>query len=178
MNKQAKSDGSQNTQKNNQGLLCHIPSVYCHPNERVDSQQDQNTASRSKADATAAGGLVRSGDNEHFPPGASREAGGKADGPAPRPVVRESRARREDRCGRHHTQADAKIEPGGAVSDRLLSLSQTAEVLSISGRTVWRLVADGQIPAPVRIGRVCRWCCSDISSYIEKLKMHRDGVSE
>ena len=177
MNKHAKSNDGQRIKIENQHLPKDILKVYSNSDEHVDSQQDQGATARSKTDATTVGGMVRGGDNEHFPPGASGEAAGKADGPTARPVVREGRAGRDDRCVRRHAQGNARNEAETAMSDRLLSLPQTADVLNISARTVWRLVAAGQIPAPVRIGRACRWCCSDISGYIEKLKLQRDGVS-
>lgn len=37
------------------------------------------------------------------------------------------------------------------------SVRKVAELLSISVRTVWRLVAQGEIPAPRRFGRTVRW---------------------
>jgi len=178
MNKRAKSNDGQRIIIENQHLPNGILTVYSGSDEHMDSQQDQGATPRRKTDATAVGGMVRGGDNEHFPPGASGEAAGKTDDPTARPVVREGRAGRDDRCVRRHAQGNARNEAETAMSDRLLSLPQTADVLNISARTVWRLVAAGQIPAPVRIGRACRWCCSDISGYIEKLKLQRDGVSE
>ena len=49
-------------------------------------------------------------------------------------------------------------------SDRLLTLGQVAEVLSGSVRTVWRLVARGELPAPVKVGRSARLCLSDVET--------------
>jgi len=58
-------------------------------------------------------------------------------------------------------------------SDRLLTLGQVAEVLSGSVRTVWRLVARGELPAPVKVGRSARLCLSDVEAYLERLKAQR-----
>lgn len=38
-----------------------------------------------------------------------------------------------------------------------LSVREVARLLGISVRTVWRLVAAGDLPQPVRVGRAARW---------------------
>ena len=40
-------------------------------------------------------------------------------------------------------------------------------VFKVSGRTIDRLVASGQLPAPFRVGRSCRWRRLDIVGFIE-----------
>ena len=56
---------------------------------------------------------------------------------------------------------------GGLV---LLTVGQVAQRLSVSTRTVWRLVSGGQLPQPVSIGRCKRWPGREIDQYIESLK--------
>src|ERR1043166_4960190 len=53
------------------------------------------------------------------------------------------------------------------VSDtELLRLRQVARILTISPRSVWRLVAIGELPAPVRVSpRERRWLGKDIKDY-------------
>jgi excisionase family DNA binding protein len=53
---------------------------------------------------------------------------------------------------------------------RLLNVNDVAVVLSISKRTVWRLLSSGELPAPVSIGRCKRWLASDVDAYVSTLK--------
>lgn len=51
-----------------------------------------------------------------------------------------------------------------------LTVQDMAELLCVSSRTVWRWVASGRIPAPVRIGcRSTRWRVGDVQRYIDEL---------
>jgi excisionase family DNA binding protein len=53
---------------------------------------------------------------------------------------------------------------------KLLTTQEVAVCLSISTRTVWRKVARGDLPAPVRLGRrLPRWRAADIHRYIQRL---------
>lgn len=54
-------------------------------------------------------------------------------------------------------------------SDRLLTVKEVAQRLSVSVRTVWSLRSRGQIPDPVKIGSLTRWRRSEIESYIRGL---------
>ena len=50
---------------------------------------------------------------------------------------------------------------------RLLNVSEVARILSVSTRTVWRLVSAGELPPPQRIGkRLRRWRAADIENYV------------
>ncbi len=52
----------------------------------------------------------------------------------------------------------------------LLTSQQVADKLSVSVRTVWRLVASGKFPQPVRYNRkLVRWKTVDVARYIESL---------
>ena len=56
------------------------------------------------------------------------------------------------------------------MSPELLTSQQVAEKLSVSVRTVWRLVASGRFPQPVRYNRkLVRWKNSEVMRYIESL---------
>lgn len=48
----------------------------------------------------------------------------------------------------------------------LLTPEQTAALLSVSTRTVWRLLAANEIPAPVRVGSLPRWRRTDLDVWI------------
>jgi len=57
--------------------------------------------------------------------------------------------------------------------DQLLRLDQVAVILSVSKRQIWRMIANGDLPEPVKIGRASRMISSDVQAYIEKLKSLR-----
>lgn len=59
---------------------------------------------------------------------------------------------------------------GIATDERLLSVKKLAEILDMSERQIWRLVAAGQFPKPVYIGRLARWRWSEIEAHLEQLK--------
>lgn len=62
----------------------------------------------------------------------------------------------------------AKVEP--RFSPELLTSQQVAQRLSVSVRTLWRLVAAGKFPQPIRYNRkLVRWKTVDVSRYIETL---------
>lgn len=53
----------------------------------------------------------------------------------------------------------------------LLDVRQVAELFQVHRRTVWRMAAAGDIPAPIRISdRVVRWRLRDIERHLEKAK--------
>ena len=55
-------------------------------------------------------------------------------------------------------------------SDRLLRVSEVAERLGVSVRTVWALRSSGEIPDAVKIANATRWRRSDIETYIRGLR--------
>jgi excisionase family DNA binding protein len=65
-------------------------------------------------------------------------------------------------------QMTVQQEP--AVGAELLTSQQVAEMLSVSVRTLWRLVASGKFPQPVRYNRkLVRWKSTEVMRYIEAL---------
>lgn len=58
-------------------------------------------------------------------------------------------------------------------NDPLLKDKEVAGILSMSVPTVWRRVADGTIPKPVKIGALSRWPRSEILAVIESAKAQR-----
>ena len=53
------------------------------------------------------------------------------------------------------------------MSARLLDVNAVAERLSVSPRAVWKWLAAGRLPAPVRIGRSVRWRERDLDRFID-----------
>ena len=62
------------------------------------------------------------------------------------------------------------VPPAPEPGPDLLAAKDVARRLSVSVRTIWRLVAEGQFPQPVRYSRkLVRWKASDIDRYIQSL---------
>lgn len=59
------------------------------------------------------------------------------------------------------------------VGERMLTLDKVAELLSVAKRTVYRLIAQGVFPKPLKVGHSVRIPVSDVSEYIERLKQER-----
>lgn len=51
---------------------------------------------------------------------------------------------------------------------RMIDVREVASMLSISTRSVWRLVATGEFLKPARFGRSARWRLSDVEDWIDK----------
>jgi excisionase family DNA binding protein len=56
---------------------------------------------------------------------------------------------------------------------RLLTLEQAAGALAISKRTLERLIAGGEFPPPLKIGRSSRVSAEDLDGYLEYLQKRR-----
>ena len=56
-----------------------------------------------------------------------------------------------------------------STTDRLMTYQQVADVLGVTRRTVWTLVANGDLPA-VRFGRSVRVDPADLRAYIDRCK--------
>ena len=52
------------------------------------------------------------------------------------------------------------------LADRLLTVKQVAEILSIGKSTVWLKCKNGTLPKPVKLGCGTRWRMSEIQAYI------------
>jgi excisionase family DNA binding protein len=57
--------------------------------------------------------------------------------------------------------------------DRLMSIPAAAACLDISVRQLWRIIASGEIPHPIKVGRLSKLFASDLDAYMEKLKEQR-----
>ncbi len=58
---------------------------------------------------------------------------------------------------------------------QLLTVKETAERLSISRRTLYRLIQDKQFPRPLEIGGSVRFTESDILGFLRRLERRRVG---
>lgn len=60
---------------------------------------------------------------------------------------------------------------------KLLTAKEVAELLGVHVRSIWRLSATGEIPAPIRLGeRVVRWRLSDLRDHLHSKAAGRAGV--
>ncbi len=55
----------------------------------------------------------------------------------------------------------------------LIPLSEVARLLSVSVRTIYRLVAEGELPPPLKVGRASRFEAKDVQRYLDKLRRER-----
>lgn len=60
--------------------------------------------------------------------------------------------------------------------DRLLNLHEVTHLTALSRATVYRAIANGDFPPPVKIGRVSRWPASEVSSFVAGLSARRDAT--
>lgn len=89
---------------------------------------------------------------------------------------RASRKQSEKTCG--------AFNPGCLVNQSvaseeqlLLTLKQAAQRLAISRRTLERLIASGDFPSPLKIGRSSRVPLSDLQIYFARLLQSRGGAA-
>ncbi|MCO6362008.1 helix-turn-helix transcriptional regulator [Paracoccus sp. 08] len=61
--------------------------------------------------------------------------------------------------------------------DRLLNLHEVTHLTALSRATVYRAIASGDFPAPVKIGRVSRWPASEVSDFLSALVASRTTKS-
>lgn len=61
----------------------------------------------------------------------------------------------------------------GEDMDRLLSVKLVSQLLGVCSRTIWRLVASGELTGPVHVAGASRWPATEVSAYIEALKQQR-----
>jgi excisionase family DNA binding protein len=57
--------------------------------------------------------------------------------------------------------------------DGLMTDKEVAELLGVSRTSVWKYVLAGQIPKPIKFGRMSRFPVSEISKAIETAKRQR-----
>ncbi|WP_423068982.1 helix-turn-helix transcriptional regulator [Devosia sp. CN2-171] len=61
--------------------------------------------------------------------------------------------------------------------DPLLDVRQVAAVRHESVPTIWRRVAEGSLPRPLKLGRLSRWPLSEVLGSIERAKAARSLVA-
>ncbi len=59
--------------------------------------------------------------------------------------------------------------------ERLLTIREVASRLGASTRHVYRLIASGELPRPVKVGKASRIPESELNDYIKRIKGSRNG---
>jgi len=73
--------------------------------------------------------------------------------------------------------AQERFRDDAGVEAELVTVKQVAQMLSVCGRTIYRLVASGELPAPVKVGSASRFPVAEIHAYVERLKRDRRDCS-
>lgn len=63
-------------------------------------------------------------------------------------------------------------------TEQLVSIRYVSMRLALSTRAVYRLIASGDFPAPVKVGRATRFYQSDLDEYLNRLRANRPVVSK
>lgn len=64
---------------------------------------------------------------------------------------------------------------GTGIRDRLIKVGEAAACLGVSVRKVWRMIAEGTLPRPVKLGNSTRLVESEFLAAFERLKARRTG---
>lgn len=49
----------------------------------------------------------------------------------------------------------------------LLNVSELAQQLAVSKRTIWWMVAAGKCPSPISLGRAKRWLAREVQAWVQ-----------
>lgn len=55
---------------------------------------------------------------------------------------------------------------GGPLTVMLLDVTEVARLLSVSKNTIWKLRSTGDLPAPIRLGKLARWRRDEIEAWV------------
>ena len=61
------------------------------------------------------------------------------------------------------------IQATDPIKARLITMKEAAEILGISQRGLYRFIASGELPRPVKIGKASRMVLTEIEDYIERI---------
>ncbi len=73
-------------------------------------------------------------------------------------------------CREQDDSSPATVDPSRELLPLLLSVQQVSTLLSLSVRSIWRLVSTGELAAPVRIGRAARWKRVSILVFVDAME--------
>jgi len=67
------------------------------------------------------------------------------------------------------TDRQDSTSPNGDPPRILMTAQETAHLLGISVRSIWRLSGNGQLPKPISLGRSKRWSRTAMEEYIAEM---------
>ena len=56
----------------------------------------------------------------------------------------------------------------------LLSVGKIASIFGLCTRSIWRMVANGELPPPILVGHSRRWCQADLNAYLAQQTAKRN----
>lgn len=62
--------------------------------------------------------------------------------------------------------------------DPLLKATEVAEMLNISVTSIYRRMADGTLPKPIKFGTLSRWSKADIARAVETAREQAGGARQ
>ena len=62
--------------------------------------------------------------------------------------------------------------------DKLLRLRNVEEITGLQHSALYKLIAAGRFPLPIKIGRASRWKASEIQRWINGLSAARSGAGD
>lgn len=65
------------------------------------------------------------------------------------------------------------VRPMQTIIPKLIRDTDVAAMLACSRSTVWRRVADGTLPGPLKFGRISRWRTEDVTQAIRDAEVVR-----
>ena len=78
-------------------------------------------------------------------------------------------------AGNHATVAHGSAT-GHSIPDKLITDTEMAETIGCGRSTVWKWVADGILPKPLKIGGMSRWKLSDAYDVIKRAEAEREAA--
>jgi excisionase family DNA binding protein len=70
------------------------------------------------------------------------------------------------KCGAPGVAAARQLA-GSAVASEMLTIGKLAELLDCSERSIYRLLEAGDLPRPIKLGRLVRWWRKQIMAWLE-----------
>ncbi len=78
----------------------------------------------------------------------------------------------------HSPAREKKAGRSSDITPILISDIEAAKLLGCSRATIWRRIADGTLPQPVKIGGMTRLVLPEICAVVERAKAARDEAAK